>query len=128
MSVLLDTNLILRAAAGVERMPPAAPAIMTDERTELIFSAASLREIAIKAGIGREDFRVDPTVLRRRLIENDYRELPVTSLHAVATLALPPLHKDPFDRLLVAQAASEGIVLLTADAAVARYGGPVRLV
>lgn len=128
MSVLLDTHLILWAAVGIERLPPGAREIMADERTELIFSAASLWEIAIKAGLGRDDFRVDPTVLRRRLTENGYRELPVTSLHAVATTSLPPIHKDPFDRLIVAQAISEGLVLLTADAAVARYGRPVHLV
>jgi PIN domain nuclease of toxin-antitoxin system len=87
-----------------------------------------LWEVAIKRGLGREDFRVDPRLLRRGLLDNGYRELPITSEHAVAVDGLPPIHKDPFDRLLVAQATVEGIALLTADPLVARYPGPVRQV
>jgi len=87
-----------------------------------------LWEIAIKNSLGREDFRVEPRLLRRALLDNGYTELPVTSEHAVNVDALPPLHKDPFDRLLIAQALVEGITLLTADAQVARYRGSVRKV
>jgi len=64
--------------------------------------------------------------LRRGLLDNGYAELPVTGVHALAVDTLPPIHKDPFDRILVAQALSEGIVLLTADSLVAQYPGPVR--
>lgn len=95
---------------------------------ELWFSAASLWEITIKRGQGRTDFRVDPNMLRRGLLENSYRELPVTGPHAMATAHLPPIHKDPFDRMLVAQAEFEGALLLTSDEVVARYPGPVRRV
>ena len=91
-------------------------------------SAASLWEIAIKNSLGREDFRVEPRLLRRALLDNGYTELPLTSEHAVNVAALPPLHKDPFDRLLIAQVLVEGITLLTADAQVARYRGSVRKV
>jgi len=101
---------------------------LNDRRNEPLFSAASIWEIAIKNALGRDDFRVDPRLLRRSLLDNGYSELPVTSEHAVAIDGLPPLHKDPFDRLLLAQALSEGIVLLTTDAQLARYAGPVRLV
>ena len=94
----------------------------------LHFSAASLWEVAIKASLGRADFDIDARLLRRGLLDNGYFELPVTSSHAVAVLSLPPLHKDPFDRLLLAQAISEGFVLLTADTQLMRYPGPLRQV
>jgi PIN domain nuclease of toxin-antitoxin system len=93
---------------------------------QLSFSAASLWEIAIKSGLGRSDFTVDARLLRRGLLDNGYAELPVTSEHAVAIGELPAIHKDPFDRLLIAQAMIEGITLLTADAIVAQYPGPIR--
>ena len=96
--------------------------------SELLFSAASLWEVAIKAGLGRSDFQVDARLLRRGLMDNGYAELPIGSDHAVAVATLPSIHKDPFDRLLVAQAMVEGITLLTADALVAQYPGPVRKV
>ena len=112
MKLLLDTQLLLWAAG----------------QNELVFSAASLWEVAIKSSLGREDFRVEPRLLRRGLLGNGYVELPVTSQHAVSIDGLPPLHKDPFDRLLLSQALSEGITLLTTDSALAGYPGPVRKV
>ena len=81
-----------------------------------------------KNGLGRSDFKVDPGLLRRGLIDNGYGELAVTSAHAVAVDSLPPIHKDPFDRILVAQAIVEGIVLLTADSVVSQYSRSVRLI
>ena len=97
-----------------------------DSGNELVFGAASLWEVAIKNGLGREEFSVDPRLLRRGLLENGYVELPVTGAHAVAVDLLPPTHMDPFDRILVAQAQIEGFTLLTADEVVARYPGPIR--
>ncbi len=94
----------------------------------LAFSAVNFWEIAIKQALGREDFQVDARLLRRGLLDNGYRELALTSAHAVALGDLPPLHKDPFDRMLLAQAKAEGIILLTSDAQVARYPGAVRKV
>ena len=111
-----------------ERLSAAARKLLNDPRNELLFSAASLWEIAIKKTLGREDFRVEPRLLRRGLLDNGYAEIPVTSRHAVNIDGLPPLHKDPFDRLLLAQALSEGITLLTGDTQLARYPGPVRKV
>jgi len=128
MKLLLDTQLLLWAAGQPERLSAAARKLLNDPRNELLFSAASLWEITIKSTLGREDFRVEPRLLRRGLLDNGYVELPVTSQHAVNLDSLPPLHKDPFDRLLLAQALSEGITLLTADGPLARYPGPVRKV
>jgi PIN domain nuclease of toxin-antitoxin system len=101
---------------------------MKDAGNQLAFSAASFWEIANKRGLGRSDFRVDPRLLRRGLLDNDYTELQVGSDHALAIDLLPLLHKDPFDRILIAQAMVEGITLLTADPLVAQYAGPIRRV
>lgn len=128
MKLLLDTQLLLWAAGQPERLSARARKLLDDPRNDLLFSAASLWEIAIKSTLGREDFQVEPRLLRRGLLDNGYVELPVTSEHAVGIDALPLHHKDPFDRLLLAQALVEGVVLLTADAQLARYGGPVRRV
>jgi len=128
VKLLLDTQLILWAAGYPERLSARAKRQLNDPANELLFSAASLWELTIKSGLGRDDFRVEPRVLRRALLDNGYVELPVTSEHAVNVDALPALHKDPFDRLLLAQALVEGITLLTADAQLARYRGPVRKV
>ncbi len=100
--------------------------LIEDSSNDLLFSAASIWEIAIKDAFGRADFHCDPVLLRRGLLDNGYQELPVTSAHAVAVGRLPPIHKDPFDRMLVAQAVAEGITLLTADARLASYPGPIR--
>lgn len=128
MKLLLDSHVLLWAAGAPERLPDAAHPLLTDTDNELLFSAASLWEIAIKRSLGRSDFEVDGRVLRRGLLANGYVELPVTGAHAVAVDALPAIHRDPFDRLLIAQAQIEGITLLTADATVARYPGPIRLI
>jgi PIN domain nuclease of toxin-antitoxin system len=128
MNLLLDTHLLLWAAATPDRLSREATELILDKENRLFFSAASMWEIAIKRGLGRADFRVDPALLRRGLVENGYDELPVTSTHAMAVGHLPPLHKDPFDRMLVAQAESEGLLLLTNDNLVAGYPGPIRLV
>jgi PIN domain nuclease of toxin-antitoxin system len=128
VKLLLDTQILLWAAGQPERLSAAARRLLNDPGNELLFSAASLWEVAIKNTLGREDFRVEPRLLRRGLLDNDYVELPVTSQHAVNIDGLPLLHKDPFDRLLLAQAISEGITLLTADKQLAEYRGPVRKV
>ena len=121
MKILLDTHVLLWAAGQPDRLSAAARGLLNDPRNKPIFSSASLWEIAIKSGLGRSDFRVDARVLRRELLDNGYLELPVSSEHAVAIDSLPPIHKDPLDRLLVAQSMVEGITLLTADPLVAQY-------
>ena len=128
MKILLDTHLLLWAAGMPERLPAPALALLEREETEPMVSAASLWEITIKSGLGRADFSVDPRLLRRGLLENGYSELDVTGAHAAAVDLLPPIHKDPFDRILVAQAQIEGLTLLTTDETVARYPGPIRAV
>ena len=127
MKLLLDTHLLIWAAEGIEHVPAGARAFMEAPENSLYFSVASLWEIAIKHGLNRTDFQVDARLLRHGLIDNGYHELAIFSAHAVAIDMLPPIHKDPFDRLLIAQACVEGITLLTDDATVAKYPGPIRL-
>jgi PIN domain nuclease of toxin-antitoxin system len=126
--LLLDTHLLLWAAGAPEKLPKKARQLLETPENELAFSAASLWEIVIKRGLGREDFRVEPPRFHKALLDHGYRELAVTGEHTLAVARLPPLHRDPFDRLLVAQAICEGITLLTRDGIVARYRGPVKKV
>jgi len=126
VNLLLDTHLLLWAASEPERIPEKTRALLTDPANQLMFSAASLWEITIKNSLDRPDFRVDARRLWRMLLVNGYRELPVTSEHTIAVSELLPLHKDPFDRILIAQARVEGVLLLTADRMVAQYGEAVR--
>jgi len=128
MNLLIDTHLILWAAGDPDRLSDAARQFLLDSANELYYSAASLCEITIKRTLGRSDFQIDPRRLWRLLPVNGYRELPVTGEHAIAVETLPWLHKDPFDRLLLAQAQVEGLILLTADRQLAGYGPPVQLI
>ncbi len=122
MTFLLDTHILLWAAARDRMMSDRAEEIIRDEAAILVFSAASIWEIAIKRGLDRPDFRADPAAMRAGLIANGYQELAIDSRHAAAVLALPRLHADPFDRILVAQAQTEGMRLITIDKKVAAYG------
>jgi PIN domain nuclease of toxin-antitoxin system len=128
MKLLLDTHLLLWAAGEPRRLSKAARALIDNPDNELFFSAASLWEVVIKRGLGRKDFKVDARLLRRGLLDNGYRELPILSDHVVATESLPLIHRDPFDRILVAQATVEGITLLTIDSLLSQYPGPIRTV
>lgn len=121
MKLLLDTHVLLWSAGVPEKLSASARAVLAAPENALFFSAASIWEIVIKHGLGREDFKVDPHRLRKMLVLNGYTELPVTSEHALGVEALPMLHKDPFDRLLIAQARAEGMMLLTVDASVLQY-------
>ena len=125
MRLLLDTHVLLWAAADPERLSADARARIEDAENLPVFSAASIWEVAIKNGLGRDDFRVNAAVLRRGLLDNGYEELAISGEHAAAVATLPPLHKDTFDRMLVAQATIEGIMLITADDMVAQYPGPI---
>ena len=128
MKLLHDTHLLLWAAGQPQHLSKAARSLIDDTENELLFSAASLWEVAIKSTLGRADFQLDPKLLRRGLLDNGYIELPITSAHAVAVTSLPPIHKDPFDRLILAQAMTEGITLVTSDEAVSKYPGSIRTV
>ena len=128
MHLLLDTHVLLWAAGVPERLSAYARGLIEDPGNRLFFSSASIWEVTIKRGLGRTDFQAEPEILRRGLVENGYDELPITSAHAAAVRHLPHIHKDPFDRILVAQADTEGALLLTADDVVAQYPGPIRRV
>lgn len=128
MKLLLDTQILLWAAGKPERLSAAARRQLANPKNELIFSAASLWEVAIKQSLARDDFQVDARLLRRGLLDHGYTELPITSEHAVSIDSLPNLHRDPFDRILLAQALTEGITLITADERLAEYPGPLRKV
>ena len=128
MKFLLDTHLLLWAAGTPKRLSAAARKLLEDPHNELLFSSASLWEIVIKHSLGRADFQVNARVFRRGLLDNGYQELAITSEHAVSLESLPPIHKDPFDRMLISQATVEGIILLTTDAFITQYPGPIQQV
>ncbi len=128
MRLLIDTHLLLWAAGQPDRLSAEARDLLQDSAHDLSYSVASLWEITIKRGLGRADFRAEPRVLRRGLRDHGYSELPITADHALAVDMLPAIHRDPFDRILVAQAMIEGITLLTGDPLVASYPAPIRKV
>jgi PIN domain nuclease of toxin-antitoxin system len=135
MNLLLDTHLLLWTSVASEdigsngSLSDEARGLIEDEGNELLFSAASVWEVAIKNALGKPDFKVDPHLFRRGLLDNGYVELAISSAHTAAVAILQDHHKDPFDRLLIAQATVEGITLLTNDETVAEYkASPIRLV
>lgn len=129
MRLLLDTHILLWAAAVPERLPSRAQALISDEANELLFSTASIWEVAIKHGLARLSFDLTPKEFYADLLDSSYLELPILAEHTFEVSGLPPLHRDPFDRLLVAQTLAEGdLLLLTADATLAKYPAPIMLV
>ena len=125
MIFLLDTHLLLWASGAPERLSARARELINEPTSGLMFSTAAIWEVAIKSRLGRPDFHADARLLRRGLLENGYAELAVEGDHTVATLDLPEIHKDPFDRMLIAQATAEGARLVSDDRNVVRYGGVV---
>ena len=128
MKFLLDTQLVVWVAIGDRRLRSASRAVLNDSANQFHFSVSNIWEIAIKRALNRRDFLYDPREIRRHFISNGYEELPILGHHVVMVDSLPPIHKDPFDRILIAQAMVEGITLLTADPMIARYPGPIRKV
>jgi PIN domain nuclease of toxin-antitoxin system len=128
MNLLLDTHLVLWSTYESHRLSVRAKAMMQHPDSRLFFSTVNLWEITIKRSLGRPDFQVDPQEVRDTLLANGYGELVITSEHAIAVGGLPAMHGDPFDRLLIAQAAIEGHLLLTADRKVAKYPGRIQRV
>lgn len=126
MRLLPDTHILLWASGRPERLPAAARALLDDPANALVFSVASIWEMAIKASRGSIEVNVQQ--LRRDLIDSGYAELPITAPHAIEAVTLPPLHRNPFDRMLVAQARVEDLLLITSDRLVAAYPGPIRRV
>lgn len=128
MNLLVDTHLLLWAAGEPQKLSREARRLLEDGGAQLWFSAASLWEVAIKRRLGRDDFVAAPRRLRRGLLDHGWRELAILSEHALATEDLPPIHRDPFDRMLLAQAHVEDLILVTSDEIVAQYPGAVRRV
>ena len=127
MRLLLDTHVLLWSVAESRKLPAEARDLLIDPGNAVFYSAASVWEIAIKAGLARKDFKIDLAEFLEAAADTGFVELPVTSAHAARVSTLPDLHKDPFDRLLVAQALTESAVLLTNDSALKAYGGQVRV-
>jgi PIN domain nuclease of toxin-antitoxin system len=119
--VLLDTNILLWAIIEPSRLKPGTRPVLQDPENEILFSAASVWEVAIKAALGRADFRVSPEEIFEEAIANGFVELPVRSAAALRVAGLPLHHRDPFDRLLIAQAMTEPARFYTADAALKIY-------
>ena len=128
MNLLLDTHILLWAAGHEKMLSREADALVNDRNNSLWFSVASIWEISIKRALNRPDFRTEASVLRAGLLANEYRELPIEGRHCLALSVLPKLHRDPFDRMLIAQAMSEGMLLVTTDRKIAAYDGPIRRV
>jgi len=126
MQLLLDTHLLVWAMGEPERLDPALVHLLEDPINTPVFSVASLWELVIKRGLDRPDFRLEPPLLRQALLGAGWRELPVEAHHVLVVGQLPALHRDPFDRLLLAQAQADGLLLITADQQLAQYPGPVR--
>ena len=128
MRLLLDTHLLLWAAARSARLPREARELLQDDSNDVYYSAASIWEIAIRSSLRRKDFRIDLAQLLATLPEMGLVELPVTATHAAGATSLPPIHRDPFDRLLIAQSIVEPLTLLTNDALLDRYRVGARVV
>ena len=128
MRLLLDTHVLLWAAASSADLPRDARELLEDGGNDVYYSAASIWEIAIKSSLGRKNFRVDLAALLSTLPDMGVIELPVTARHAAGVAKLPPIHRDPFDRLLIAQSVAEPLTLLTNDAILGRYASNVRVV
>jgi len=128
MRLLIDTHLLLWATEKSPRLSRAARNLISDPANEVLFSVASIWEISIKSAKGLATFQAKPVMVWEELLRHGYQELPVIGKHAIVAGTLPKIHKDPFDRILIAQATVEAITLLTSDATVARYPGPIRKV
>jgi PIN domain nuclease of toxin-antitoxin system len=127
MKILADTHVLAWFAEEADELTAEMRAIIEDDENTLFFSSASIWELAIKKALKKADFTLQPRTMHQALLSNGFEELTVTSIHALLVETLPPIHKDPFDRILIAQATHEGMLLLTSDATVAKYEGPIRL-
>jgi PIN domain nuclease of toxin-antitoxin system len=128
MNLLLDTHILLWAAFDQTKIAGPARSLIADPAHTLWFSVASLWEVAIKRGLDRPSFQVEAGVLRAGLLSSGYSELAVEGRHVLGLSVLARYHGDPFDRILIAQAAAEGMRLMTADRVLEAYGGPVMVV
>ncbi|MFS2138471.1 type II toxin-antitoxin system VapC family toxin [Duganella sp. Dugasp56] len=125
MKLLLDTHILLWAISTPAKLSRSTATLLSSVRNDLVFSVVSLWEVAIKTTARRSANMIDVRVMRQGLLNHGYYELPVQGEHALFVEQLPPLHRDPFDRMLVAQAWVEGMTLVTADKIIARYPGRI---
>ena len=128
MKLLVDTQILIWSALSPEKNPPQAQAQLEDVNNTLLFSVISLWEVAIKRAQNRPEFTIEVGPWRDSLFDAGFQELPILSKHVFSLAGLPNLHKDPFDRLLLAQAISENMILLTTDSTLAKYLGPIRYI
>ena len=124
LAALLDTHLALWTALGSSRLPDAVTQAMADPAFHPRYSVASIWEVVIESALGRRDFAVDTASLRRGLRAGGWKEIEIAAPHVLGVAVLPPLHADPFDRFLLAQAGVEGLPHWSADAAILAFGGP----
>ena len=123
MKILIDTHILLWAAVG--ELSSQAAVYIEDRTNTLFFSSASIWEVVIKRNLRRKDFIIDPVSFYHGLLDADYEELSINGQHTLYVSNLPMLHKDPFDRLLLAQSAAERMPLLTADEQLSKYPGSI---
>ena len=123
MKFLLDTQLLIWTAAG--SIPLKAKQYIDNNTYILYFSTASIWEIVIKSSQNRKDFIIDPFILYDNLLIDGYIELPITGRHTLGVKNLPMHHKDPFDRIILAQSIVENITLLTSDKIMTKYPASV---
>ena len=128
MHLLLDTHIALWALADDARLPARGRLLIADPNNRVSVSAASVWEISIKHSLARGDMPVSGAQALQWFRQAGFALLPITAEHAAAVEQLPRLHADPFDRLLVAQALTEPLHLLTHDANVARYSDSIELI
>ena len=127
MNFLLDTHILIWAAISPQKISPELASLLSDQSNHLYFSSASIWEISIKESLGKKDFKVSSKKLYDGLIENGYKEIKVSALHAMEVIHLPFIHRDPFYRILVATAIWENMPLLTNDSKLSPYHSLVRV-
>lgn len=127
MRLLIDTHILLWALGSPERLGAALRDELEDPANQILFSTASIWEIAIKAGLRKADFTAQPDIVAREALARGFGELTIGWRAAARVADLPPLHRDPFDRILVAQAVAEPIHLITADRKMLAYSDMVRM-
>lgn len=128
MHILLDTNILIWSLTQPERLAKTAGPALVDPENEVFFSAVSIWEIAIKFGLHRADFTVEPRAIARQAAKNGFVGLPLAIETAASVATLAAHHRDPFDRLLIAQALAGPMQFYTADAALAVYSDLVHIV
>ena len=126
MRILLDTHVLIWSLIEPARLSGSIQQAIRDSANDVLFSAASIWEIAIKKALGRVGFSIPPDEVLQTALDTGLTELPVEARTAIRVAELPLLHRDPFDRLLVAQAIAQPAVLFTADRQLVPYSELVR--